>query len=493
MMVAGAFYPNYFNAQKIDLDQARRMIGGRTNLLNTVQLKNLPNKQGILYEKQILRQMSHCADVIQLHFEDTKAYVEFKTKFPLVESKINLGVLLACQMRQLRMQIRIKRYTDAIAFEKLKRINDSKQEITNRSYNLTQSTESGRLSQIRTPLGKPNHNVSNDAGWNDLTAKNNKKSSHLNETASTSTGHTGANSDLNGSESETDTLVESDDEFRNPTRRNPPTYIDPTKCFSSMSLGQSNTDLHANQASAQSHLGTSIGSHLNTSMSSITSSERSLPARNFNPPMLSSSRMTASLGLNNFLSNPFYVLPAEADQNKPIKIRVEEIITCGNFWCQIDDEFHTNTLKRIQEMLNPPPSSIKLNYSTRSSNASLDSSPKYNPVRLNLNEIQHDVLCVSSFKDERGQNELYRARILSVDHSQREALVIFVEFGNKERKTFDQLFKCSPELMEFPFQAVECILVGIKPSMIKNPNGVWVSEATKNFKQQISKTSVINY
>ena len=39
MMIAGAFYPNYFNAQKIDLDQAHRMIGGRLNLHNTVQLK----------------------------------------------------------------------------------------------------------------------------------------------------------------------------------------------------------------------------------------------------------------------------------------------------------------------------------------------------------------------------------------------------------------------------------------------------------------------
>jgi hypothetical protein len=97
---------------------------------------------------------------------------------------------------------------------------------------------------------------------------------------------------------------------------------------------------------------------------------------------------------------------------------------------------------------------------------------------------------VTSFKD-KGQEELYRARILSVNHVKKEVEIIFVDFGNREMKKFDQLFKCSPELMEFPFQAVECKLVGIKPSIIKNPNGVWVREATRIFKELIGNLKKI--
>lgn len=52
MIIAGAFYPNYFNAIKIDLNEARRMVGDR-DLKNTVQLKNLPQEESILYAEKI--------------------------------------------------------------------------------------------------------------------------------------------------------------------------------------------------------------------------------------------------------------------------------------------------------------------------------------------------------------------------------------------------------------------------------------------------------
>ena len=99
MMIAGAFFPNYFTGQKIDLDQAHRLIGGLSGLANTVQLKCLPNNQGILYDRQIYQFFKKIHDgIMQVHYEDTKAYVEFKTNHSGVNSNINISVLLACQM-----------------------------------------------------------------------------------------------------------------------------------------------------------------------------------------------------------------------------------------------------------------------------------------------------------------------------------------------------------------------------------------------------------
>ena len=99
MMVAGAFFPNYFVGQKIDLDQAHRMIGGLSGLANTVQLKCLPYHHGVLYDRQIHKAFKNIHDgIMQIHYEDTKAYVEFKTNHSGVNSNINLSVLLACQL-----------------------------------------------------------------------------------------------------------------------------------------------------------------------------------------------------------------------------------------------------------------------------------------------------------------------------------------------------------------------------------------------------------
>jgi hypothetical protein len=382
----------------------------------------------------------------------------------------------------------------------MKFLNDSKLDNNaTRSHLMSQSSQSGRLNSSNNSVinssssrqnPQQNHIRSTEAGWNDLAIKNNRRQSSSNDTASTSMNSSHNMTVDNGSESETDTLVESDDEFRNPKSKT--AYIDPSKCFSSMSLSNNQIDLRVKPNSLG--MSSSHGSH-NTSMSSITSSERpslALAPQLLNPFKLSSSRVTASSSLEAFLSNPFYVLPLEADQNKPIRILVNEVIECGNFWCQINDDLHRSTIREIHNILNPSPTT-KENFSSRSSNASslLDSSfhTKYNPIRLIASEIQHDVLCVTSFKD-KGQEELYRARILSVNHVKKEVEIIFVDFGNREMKTFDQLFKCSPELMEFPFQAVECKLVGIKPSIIKNPNGVWVREATRIFKELIGNFKI---
>ncbi len=91
MIIAGAFYPNYFNGIPIDLDESMRLISCR-DYRNTVVMKNLPQNESILYTKQLTNLFGACGDSIQVHYEDTKAYIEFKSKCEIT-SKVNLGML----------------------------------------------------------------------------------------------------------------------------------------------------------------------------------------------------------------------------------------------------------------------------------------------------------------------------------------------------------------------------------------------------------------
>lgn len=64
-IICAAFYPNYFNGQKVDLQEAQRMVAGR-DLKNTVQLKNMPIGEGILYSQKLSEIFKPCANLVQV-------------------------------------------------------------------------------------------------------------------------------------------------------------------------------------------------------------------------------------------------------------------------------------------------------------------------------------------------------------------------------------------------------------------------------------------
>lgn len=141
MIISGAFYPNYFNSTKIDLYEAQRMVGGR-DFRNTVQLKNMPPNEGILYTEQISEIFSPCAKLLQVHFEDTRVYIEFKSKSESVPSIVNLGVYMAVQMRLLRFPLRLERYNARVTKEKLLEIERKRCE-TSAIFMPTRDAETG--------------------------------------------------------------------------------------------------------------------------------------------------------------------------------------------------------------------------------------------------------------------------------------------------------------------------------------------------------------
>jgi ATP-dependent RNA helicase TDRD9 len=76
LIIAGAFYPNYYYSFKVDLKEAVRMLSGR-DMKNTVQIKNLPLNEAILYTEKLTEIFRPCSKLVQVHYEDTKAYVKY--------------------------------------------------------------------------------------------------------------------------------------------------------------------------------------------------------------------------------------------------------------------------------------------------------------------------------------------------------------------------------------------------------------------------------
>ena len=65
LMIAGAFYPNYFNSIPLDVNESMRMIGCH-DMRNTVVVKNLPRDEAVLYTKQLTEMFQVCAESLQV-------------------------------------------------------------------------------------------------------------------------------------------------------------------------------------------------------------------------------------------------------------------------------------------------------------------------------------------------------------------------------------------------------------------------------------------
>ena len=63
--------------------------------------------------------------------------------------------------------------------------------------------------------------------------------------------------------------------------------------------------------------------------------------------------------------------------------------------------------------------------------------------------------------------------------------IIYVDFGNTDKKRFEDIYELDEELYKYPFQAVECKLAEIKPDLIANPVGVWTRKSTNKFRELI--------
>ncbi len=117
MIIAGAFYPNYFTAEPIDIDQAEKYVSLK-DIKNTVMVKNLPNNEGIFYQQKLQDIFRICSNSAQMHFDSTKVFIEFKTQYEQMSTNVNIAVYLAVQMRLLRTSLRLQKFTQKAINEK---------------------------------------------------------------------------------------------------------------------------------------------------------------------------------------------------------------------------------------------------------------------------------------------------------------------------------------------------------------------------------------
>ena len=108
IVLCGAFYPNYFVQQPCDEQMADREIAGH-NPLMTVIVKGLPANQGALYRKQLENNFSRCDPTRKpkMHFEETRAYIEFMRDHSAESNKVPHSVFLALKLRQLGPKLKL--------------------------------------------------------------------------------------------------------------------------------------------------------------------------------------------------------------------------------------------------------------------------------------------------------------------------------------------------------------------------------------------------
>ena len=170
------------------------------------------------------------------------------------------------------------------------------------------------------------------------------------------------------------------------------------------------------------------------------------------------------------LANPIMLFPARCEK-RPVPISLVDVVECARFWAQLNLRSNTTALAHIQAVLNQ---------------AAVPGGDKYAKHVLDKRDIYVDALCVAHYatsedlkKNRKGA--LYRARVLHVNEQKLQAEVLFVDYGNREVKSFEQLYAINERLKQYPFQAVQCKLAGLKPALLFNPYGVWTNKSGQFF------------
>lgn len=104
IVLAGAFYPNYFTYGPADEELAVRELGAK-DPKTTIVLKNIP-PYGFLYQKQIQSLFRQCGQVKSITFDGSKAFVEF-SRNPTERFKTLTAVYMSLKMSQLRMPLQL--------------------------------------------------------------------------------------------------------------------------------------------------------------------------------------------------------------------------------------------------------------------------------------------------------------------------------------------------------------------------------------------------
>ncbi|XP_017663142.1 PREDICTED: putative ATP-dependent RNA helicase TDRD9 isoform X1 [Lepidothrix coronata] len=100
VVIAGAFYPNYFTFGECNEKSAAKELAGK-DPKTTVMLRNIP-PYGYLYHKQLQSQLRQCGQVKSIAYNGSKALVEF-SRNPKEAFKVLPEVYLAIKMLKMKI------------------------------------------------------------------------------------------------------------------------------------------------------------------------------------------------------------------------------------------------------------------------------------------------------------------------------------------------------------------------------------------------------
>ncbi|KAG5267526.1 hypothetical protein AALO_G00222740 [Alosa alosa] len=119
VVIAGAFYPDYYQQGEIDDELAAKELSGY-DPTTTVVIRNMP-PFAFLYYKQVQSLFRQCGQVKTIAFDSTRAYVEFcrsATQGASVLQEVSLALLLAQKKQDLRLAVYSNEEVETYAGEK---------------------------------------------------------------------------------------------------------------------------------------------------------------------------------------------------------------------------------------------------------------------------------------------------------------------------------------------------------------------------------------
>ncbi|KAL5008137.1 hypothetical protein ScPMuIL_013718 [Solemya velum] len=141
-----------------------------------------------------------------------------------------------------------------------------------------------------------------------------------------------------------------------------------------------------------------------------------------------------------------------------VMLVVTHVVECGHFWAMFKNN---SDLHSVQKAMNANQGSM---------------------LQPLTGTLLVGMLCIAPYQDE--DTSWYRARIEKVERESalRELItVFFVDYGNTQTMPREYLRFLPQELIELPFQAVECKLCKIRPSPKACPEGRWTQSVNQEF------------
>ena len=137
-----------------------------------------------------------------------------------------------------------------------------------------------------------------------------------------------------------------------------------------------------------------------------------------------------------------------------------EVINTGHFWAQEVSEKSRLISQKLSDQI------------TRLT----DLAPLYSPAV--------DQYCLAVFPPD---GLFYRGKIVETDRANKSATVHYLDYGNVEELSFDQIYEISSDLLSHPLLCVECFLAKVKPSFKETSDGLWSDSANRFFSNLVSQ------